>query len=1065
MDLRTELQDHLGIAYAVERELGGGGMSRVFLAHEQRLSRKVVIKVLPPDLVQGINAERFEREILLAASLQQANIVPVLSASDINGVPYFTMPFIEGESLRSRLGEGGLPIGDVVGILRDVTRALVYAHQRGVVHRDIKPDNVLLSGNTAVVTDFGIAKAISAARGGGDAAELARDLPVTALTSVGTSIGTPAYMAPEQVAGDPGVDHRADLYSLGCVAFELLAGRPPFAESNNQKVLTAHLTRTPAAIEGLRPDCPPVLARLIARLLEKDPDDRPQQAGEVLEALESVAITSTPTRAVSRPGMFARVLAGYAVALVAVVLVARWAVVGLGLPDWVFVGAVALMLMGLPVLLFTGWVKAASRGAALTGRYTPGGSEVEGRGTLATLALKAEPHLSMRRAIRVGIGVMAVFVLLVAGFVVTRAMGIGPAGSLLAAGTLDADDRLLLADFIVAPEDSAMGPIVVEAVRAAMSQSRSIRMVDPVDVGATLRRMQRPPDTRLSPEIAREVAARSGAGAILGGRLVRAGNGYLVSLELTAASTGSPLASFQGTADEVGDLLGVVDNLSRKLRGKVGESLRQVQRSVPLEQATTSSLEALRLYTEGSRANDIESDYNKAVRLLRAAVAVDSTFALGWRKLNAAMFNAGLPPMVRDSALERAVFYVDKLPVRERHLVMGAYYDQHTVHNDRGKALAEYRALYQLDSTERIAINQLAIIHAERHERDSAFRYNVREQVVSPNLPNALTIASQLVGLGRLDEATAMLDSLRRANPGIEATASYAGTMAILAYTRNDLATARQVLARAGPPGSQATDRLMVLTQLGTLDRIQGRFAAANEKSLELDRLLASLGWPGVSQIDLANTDIHVRGDPRAAVARLDAYVNGQEWRETQPQLRQYLMVALVYAEAGEPDKARRLLALQQEEDSLGWQSDVMRSFRTAVEGMILLAENRVDESLEKLRDARLGPDGAPNGCLACISFMTAQAHLAAGRPDSAVYWLEDYLALPPRERFPSDGAFLGTIRQRLGELYDQLGARDKAIEHFGAFVEQWADADAELQPAVRTARARLEELVRQEGS
>jgi serine/threonine-protein kinase len=187
-DLRDTLQSALGAGYRLDRELGGGGMSRVFVAEDTRLRRKVVVKVLSPELAAGLSAERFEREVQLAASLQQANIVPVLSAGDMSGLPYYTMPFVEGESLRARLAkQPALGPTEVLRILGDVARALQYAHERGIVHRDIKPENVLLSGGTAVVTDFGIAKALSAARTEG--AESAKDL--SSLTAFGTAIGTP----------------------------------------------------------------------------------------------------------------------------------------------------------------------------------------------------------------------------------------------------------------------------------------------------------------------------------------------------------------------------------------------------------------------------------------------------------------------------------------------------------------------------------------------------------------------------------------------------------------------------------------------------------------------------------------------------------------------------------------------------------------------------------------------------------------------------------------------------------------------------------------------------------
>src|SRR5215204_5145348 len=238
--LRDKLQSALGPGFTLVRELGGGGMSRVFLADDASLGRRVVVKVLAPELAEGLSAERFAREVRLAARLQHPNVVPVLAAgAGPDGLPYYVMPFIDGLSLRERLAAGPLPITEALAVLRDMARALAYAHSQGVVHRDIKPENVLLTGGAAVVADFGIAKALSAAAGVG-----------TKLTQFGMTVGTPAYIAPEQAAGDD-VDHRADLYAWGVIAYELLARKHPFASrTTSQQLIAAHMTEVPATLGG-----------------------------------------------------------------------------------------------------------------------------------------------------------------------------------------------------------------------------------------------------------------------------------------------------------------------------------------------------------------------------------------------------------------------------------------------------------------------------------------------------------------------------------------------------------------------------------------------------------------------------------------------------------------------------------------------------------------------------------------------------------------------------------------------------------------------------------------------
>jgi Tol biopolymer transport system component len=299
-DLRDKLQATLGSAYTLEGELGGGGMSRVFVAEDNLLGRKIVVKLLPSDTAAGVSLERFKREIQVVARLQHPHIVPILTAGQIEttdgagtALPFYTMPFVKGESLRSRLSRGGeLSVNEAVHLLRDVAAALAYAHGEGVVHRDIKPDNVIVSGGVAVVTDFGVAKAldIAAAEGGAHQA---------GITSLGIALGTPAYMSPEQASADPHVDHRADIYSFGVLAYELLAGTSPFSGRTPPQILAAQVTERPEAIQKRRPNVPPALAALITRCLEKRAGDRPQTADELLTALDAIATTPsggmTPT--------------------------------------------------------------------------------------------------------------------------------------------------------------------------------------------------------------------------------------------------------------------------------------------------------------------------------------------------------------------------------------------------------------------------------------------------------------------------------------------------------------------------------------------------------------------------------------------------------------------------------------------------------------------------------------------------------------------------------------------------------------------------------------------------
>ncbi len=287
-ELREAVQAAVGTTYALERELGGGGMSRVFMAHDEGLDRPVVVKVLLPELASGVSAQRFAREVRAAATLQHPHIVPVLFAGHTAAeIPFYVMPFVHGETLRARLARAPMHFAEACAVLGDVAKALGAAHAVSLVHRDVKPDNILLCGGAAVVTDFGIAHAMHDARvAAGD----------SRLTMLHTSLGTPAYLAPEQAAGDD-VDARADVYSWGVVGYEMIAGRHPFAEATTaQKLIAAHIAQRPRPLIATAVGAPAWFCALLMRCLVKDPAMRPADGTALAQALERGSGESLLTR-------------------------------------------------------------------------------------------------------------------------------------------------------------------------------------------------------------------------------------------------------------------------------------------------------------------------------------------------------------------------------------------------------------------------------------------------------------------------------------------------------------------------------------------------------------------------------------------------------------------------------------------------------------------------------------------------------------------------------------------------------------------------------------------------
>ena len=1049
-DLRARLQKSLSSSYTLERELGGGGMSRVFIAEENALGRKVVVKVLPEEISAGVNVERFQREIQLAARLQHPHIVQVLAAGQADGIPYYTMPFVEGESVRGRLGRmGPFSITEAIGVLRDVARALSYAHDRNVVHRDIKPDNVLLSGGSATVADFGIAKAISAAR---------TDPGVATLTQMGTSIGTPAYMAPEQAAADPAADHRSDIYSFGCLGYELLTGRPPFIAKTPQKLLAAHMGEAPEPLASLRPDTPQPLADLIMRCLSKDADDRPQNASAIVQVLDTVTsgggYSAMPAIMLGGRGMLRKALLLYAAAFIVVPLIAKAAIIVIGLPEWVFGGALAVMLLGLPVILFTAYVHHATRRMLTsTPVVTSGGTTAVAQGTMATIALKASPHVSWRRTAMGGAYTLGAFILLIGAYMVLRELGIGPVGSLMASGALEQNERILVADFTPPISDTTLGPVITEAFRTALGQSQAVNVLQQNAMRDVLRRMQKAPGTRVDFALAREIATREGIKAVVDGNILSIGGKYVISLRLLSPRSGEMLASFRETAADEGDILAAIDELAKAMRGKVGESLKSVRSAPPLEQVTTPSLEALKKYVQGSSAVGVDGDWARGEALLKEAISLDSGFAMAYRKLAVENSNRG-NRQAADSLLQKAFVHRDRLSDAERYLLLGSYYGSGP-HQDLTRSIAAYEQLLELQPSNTAAMNNLGNMY--RFQRNNAKAEELYARAIATGPVSAVyysNLAEVSVRLGKLTQARQTIDQFLTTFP-TNPNALY--TKAVLFVTVGQFDSAKALVSTAlRTRALQPVSRSDLLDMQAVMARTEGRLGEARRLQRESAALRRTFTG-GDALLDADLTEATEQGSilaDRSGMRRiLDRALQRIPLASLPPNSRPLATLVYLYSYAGEPARARAYLG-EWDRSRQQFQRLDDASNRQGMLAAIASAEKRFPEAIRGLRES--DREGL---CDWCSLVPLADAYEAMGNPDSAIAVLTRFVDMARVTKIWSNSFDLAPSHERLGRLLEAKGDRTRAAAHYAKFVELWRNADPELQPRVQAARQRLAQL------
>ncbi len=1034
---RDTLQQGLGSQYRIRQELGGGGMSATFIVEETALGRTVVLKALPPELAAGINTERFEREIHLAARLQHAFVVPLLSAGTNGGVPWYTMPLVQGESLRVRIArEGALTHTAATRILRDVAEALAYAHSQGVVHRDIKPDNILLSGAHALVTDFGVAKAVSASTGG------------DGMTGVGMALGTVSYMAPEQAAGDPATDHRADLYSLGATAYEMLSGRQLFAGRAPAQVLIAHATEKPEPLGDVAPGLPRELCALVEQLLAKHPNDRPSHAQQVADSLGAMLTRWTsgellPARAMT----LGRALSLWSAAFVGVVGAAWLAMRLLPVPNWTLSAAMLVMLAGLPVLAVTAWLHRPARPIA----PVPSVSSTTAVGRLQAIA---RPHFTWRRAAYGGAVAVGALVLLAGAWAGSRTLGIGPAASLRAQGRLGPADRVFIADFDAPANDTGLGPVVTDLLRTEVGRSESIPLVSPNERTATLAAMGLAPSARVDRALAREFSQRAGAKAFLTGSVNAVGDAYVVRSTLAATESGEVLAEFRENARSSDDIIDAVDRVGRSVRDRLGASLQEIRAAPPLFWSVTPSLLAARLYTEGVTKAE-GGDQTAALPILERAVQVDTQFAMAYRRLASYYANLGNP--------ERAVWAVarsfrlrEKLPPVEQRLVEGTYYWREVADFDMDKSIAAWEAALELDPRHGVALNNLAVALRWRRDFERALqtlRTALQYDTTSTFAP--VGILPVMWATGRKDEARQhVANNLTRWLPGTAALVVATARLASAGLAVDSAAAIIEAGLREELRGGAGV-RAGLHFSLARMQRAQGRLRLAEQSVAQWRTLNPAADTVARIPPSVVNRALVLAWDrerPAEAKALLDSIVAAHPPNDAGPLAYRWLELAQTYALAGDPARARALVTTYEQRSSDG-QKRAAQQPLNVTRGHIAVAEKRYAEAISAYRNADVGE------CTICALAPLAHAYDLAGNADSAIAVLERYLAANYYPRANVDDMYLAASYKRLGELYDARGEAEKAASYYARFVDLWKNADPEQQPKVRAVRARLAQL------
>ena len=881
--------------YQVVRELARGGMGAVYLAEraDGAFTQRVAIKLIKRGMDTDHVLARFRAERQILASLDHPNIARLLDGgSTDDGLPYIAMEYIDGQPIDLYAEAQRLSVADRLGLFLRVCDAVSYAHAQGVIHRDIKPLNILVTpAGIPKLLDFGIAKVLH------DAAE-----EVTS-TVTGLRLLTPEYASPEQVQGRHATA-TTDVYSLGVVLYELLTGRSPYHIRSRapQDVAAAVCTTDPERPSAAVTRAPEAEKQAVrrrrrdsagdhaARMTADNPRQLSRRLRGDLDTIVLAALRKEPDRRYPSVAAFADDLRRH--------------------------------LEGRPVL-----------------------ARADG------MLYRAGKFARRNRAGVPAAGVVAISLAVVAAVGLPAGRSGDEPPSLLATQTLAERDRILVADFTDRTGgDTILTAAVTEALRTDLAQSPVVRVLTARQVRASLDRMQQASDVVLDDTLAREVSLREGVKAFVTGSLARVSSSYVVTVQLVGAQSGDALAAVRETAPDSSGLIGAVDRASKALRRRIGESLRELEQMPPLFQATTASLPALRRYTEAQRAARA-GQRTTAIERFKEAIALDTGFASAYIGLNMAYGSIGRQGDAVD-ARRHALANRHRLSFLERNFLAGSagYFDE-----EYEESIRVYRALIERYPDHAAALNNLAISYRDSRQYDLAVEYFRRAIAADSTIPNMyFGIHSAQLLQGRFAEARGTLDLTTRRFPGnpILLTVEIQDAAAQQDWDRAE----RQATAQAAKAGSDTSYAIDPLEALAGIAMTRGRLAEAERrwrKHLRFSRAAGAMGRHLFGVIQIGHLELRYRSAPARALAVLDSALAVMPLDSLLPGDRRYDELGRFYAAAGERGRARQMLAAAIANDSLIGRN--LRFERSWTRGVIAMAEGRGPEAVTELELAAKG--------------------------------------------------------------------------------------------------------------